>query len=134
PDTDNLVDLFHVVPDGLHPQVHFLCDLGVLHATRDTAENGEVASLQANTGCVHFSSTPKTRRTSSPSRTEFDALCFRYFLLSLRFSFSASLRASDSSSMSSLSARIFATAVSPPACGEIPKDSATLSNRWVSCR
>src|SRR5690606_14829288 len=57
-----------------------------------------------------------------------------YFLLSLRFSFSASLRASDSSSMSSWSARIFAAAVSPPACGEIPKASATLSNRWVSCR
>src|SRR5690606_29355395 len=101
PDTDNLVELVHVVPDGLHTQVHVLCDLGVVHATRDTAENGEVASLQANTGCVHFSSTPKTRRTSSPSRTEFDELCFRYFLLSLRFSFSASLRASASSSMSS---------------------------------
>src|SRR5690606_22461183 len=25
PDTDNLVDLFHVVPDGLHTQVHVLC-------------------------------------------------------------------------------------------------------------
>src|SRR5690606_6316690 len=91
PDTDNLVDLFHVVPDGLHTQVHVLCDLGVVHATRDTAENGEVASLQANTGCVHFSSPLKIRWTSSGSWTEFDALCFRYFLLSLRFSFSASL-------------------------------------------
>src|SRR5690606_7569753 len=67
PDSDNLVDLFHVVPDGLHTQVHVLCDLGVVHATRDTAENGEVASLQANTGCVHFSSTLKIRRTSSRS-------------------------------------------------------------------
>src|SRR5690606_5719505 len=134
PDTDDLVDLLHVVPDGLHTQVHFLCDLGVLQATRDTAENGEVASLQTNIGCVHFSSTLKIRRTSSRSWTEFDALCFRYFLLSLRFSFSASLRASDSSSMASCSARIFATAVSPPACGEIPRASATLSNRRASCR
>src|SRR5690606_38280527 len=135
PDTDNLVDLFHVVPDGLHTQVYFLCDLGVVHATRDTAENGEVASLQANTGCVHFSSPLKIRWMSSGSWTEFvHRICFRYFLLSLRFSFSASLRVSASSSMSSSSARILATAVSPPACGEIPKASATLSNRRASCR
>src|SRR5690606_556460 len=71
PDTDTLVELLHVVPDGLHTQVHFLCDLGVMHATRDTAENGEVAPLQTNTGCVHFSSPLKIRWTSSGSWTEF---------------------------------------------------------------